>query len=357
MKGITRNWLLLTVLISAASLVTPSFAQTAAPPANEIQLAAAKSRKAAPKRSPQTSGHVYLLRGLLNIFSLGMDDLAAKIQARGISASVHNHSEWQAIADDIAVKYKARQHGPVVLVGHSLGADAVMYMAEYLGRKGVPVALVVPFDGTGSFAASRNVGQVMNLTQRDYAHMRKGAGFRGTLNNIDVSGQGYGHIDIDKSARLHAMVLTRIQTVIRTRGVPRTAEDQAPRPRAAPAQQAAPAPEPKPATASASTSALAPASDAAAGKPSTPAKPAAVAPVSAEAAGSAQAASKPGAPAEAAKPAPATTASTNASASVSAERGVSPPPPVSRPATVSTEAKTKRAPSNPEATAKPALRF
>ena len=175
---------------------------------------------------PIRSGHVYLLRGLLNIFSLGMDDLAAKIQAKGISASVHNHSEWQALADDIAVKYKAGQHGPVVLVGHSLGADAVMFMAEYLGKKGVPVALVVPFDGTGSFAASSNVGQVINLTQRDYAHMRKGAGFRGQLSNIDVSDQGYGHIDIDKSARLHTMVLSRIQAVLGRGGGARSAQSE-----------------------------------------------------------------------------------------------------------------------------------
>ena len=42
-----------------------------------------------------------------------------------------------------------------ILIGHSLGADAVMIQAEYLGKKGVPVALVVPFDGTGSYAASQ----------------------------------------------------------------------------------------------------------------------------------------------------------------------------------------------------------
>jgi pimeloyl-ACP methyl ester carboxylesterase len=171
----------------------------------------------APAAKPVASNtpHVYLLRGLLNIFSLGMDDLAIKIQARGISASVHNHSEWQALADDIAAKRKAGRTGAVVLVGHSLGADAVMYMAEYLGTKGVPVALVVPFDGTGSFAAASNVAQVMNLTQRDYAYMRRGPGFRGVLQNIDVSrDSNIGHINIDKSPRLHAMVVNKIASVV-----------------------------------------------------------------------------------------------------------------------------------------------
>lgn len=346
MRGIVRSWLLLPALIVAVALATPALAQSA-PNSGEIQVAAAKSR-GAPTRSPQAGGHVYLLRGLLNIFSLGMDDLAAKIQARGISASVHNHSEWQAIADGIAVKYKARQHGPVVLVGHSLGADAVMYMAEYLGKKGVPVALVVPFDGTGSFAASANVSQVYNLTQRDYAYMRKGAGFRGTLNNVDVSGQGYGHIDIDKSARLHAQVIGRIQTVIRTRGVPRTADDgsPAPKPRAAPVQ-AAPAPEQPAPTA---RSAAAPDS-----APATPATPAAAPTTSA--APAAPAAAAPAAPA-APVPAPATTASATGTANPPAARAAtSAPPPASRPATVPVESSAKRKPANSEAGSKPALRF
>ena len=78
-------------------------------------------------------------------------------------------------------KYRAGDHGPYMLVGHSLGADAVMVMAQELNAQGVPVALVVPFDGTGSYAAPRNVACVLNLTQRHYAYMRPGAGFHGML--------------------------------------------------------------------------------------------------------------------------------------------------------------------------------
>lgn len=319
MIAIKRSWLLLAVLALTVIQAAPAMAQTTA---STERTAKPAQKRAAP--SAQSNGHVYLLRGLLNIFSLGMDDLAAKIQARGISASVHNHSEWQSLADGIAAKYKARQHGPIVLVGHSLGADAVMFMAEYLGKKGVPVALVVPFDGTGSFAASANVSQVYNLTQRDYAYMRRGAGFRGTLNNVDVSGQGYGHIDIDKSAKLHALVLARIQSVIRSRGAPQTAGDAAPAPRprtAAPSAESAPA---------ATETAPAP-------KPAAEAAPAA----------------------PASNPAPATTGSTNASASASVsasvERAPAAAPAASRPAT--SDASAKRKPAGNEPGAKPALRF
>ena len=103
----------------------------------------------------QARAHVYLLRGLMNIFSLGMDSLAEELGKRGVHSTVSNHSEWQSLADQAASNYKAGKEDPIILIGHSLGADAVMQMAAYLNRKNIPVALVVPFDGTGSFSNSR----------------------------------------------------------------------------------------------------------------------------------------------------------------------------------------------------------
>src|SRR6202167_6092275 len=107
--------------------------------------------------SAEPRAHVYLLRGLMNIFSLGMDTLADELNRRGVYATVDNHAEWQSLANQAAANYKAGKEGPIILIGHSLGADAVMEMAAYLGRRDVPVALVVPFDGTASFPASSNV--------------------------------------------------------------------------------------------------------------------------------------------------------------------------------------------------------
>ena len=104
--------------------------------------------------------------------------------------------------------YRAGDHGPYILVGHSLGADAVMWMAQQLNAQGVPVALVVPVDGTGSYAAPRNVACVINLTQRKYAYMRPGAGFHGILSNVDFSGDpGIDHLTIDKAPRVQAEAL------------------------------------------------------------------------------------------------------------------------------------------------------
>jgi hypothetical protein len=163
----------------------------------------------------QPRAHVYLFRGLADVFSTGMDTLADELNKRGVYATSHNHADWQMIADRAAADYKAKKESPIILIGHSLGADAVMEMADYLGDKGVPVALVMPFDGTQSFPAPGNVGRVINFTQRDYAYMRPGLGFRGSLSNVDLSAnRDINHLNIDKSPELHARAIKEVLAIV-----------------------------------------------------------------------------------------------------------------------------------------------
>jgi hypothetical protein len=173
--------------------------------------AIAQNANITPHEAATSRPHVYLMRGLLNIFSLGMDQLAARIQSRGIDASVYNHSVADDVVSRIVQEYRTGNRGPNILIGHSLGADAVMTMAQQLNLEGVPVALVVPFDGTGSYAAPSNVACVLNLTQRKYAYMVPGAGFHGKLSNVDVSSDtSIDHFTIDKSPRLQAIALRSV---------------------------------------------------------------------------------------------------------------------------------------------------
>jgi hypothetical protein len=192
-------------LLAALSITFPAAAQSV-----KVQTIKVTAQPAA-RGEEASHPHVYLMRGLLNIFSLGMDQLASQLARNGIDASVYNHSVEETVVGTIVQKYRAGDHGPYILVGHSLGADAVMAMAQQLDAAGVPVALVVPFDGTESFAAPSNVGCVLNLTQRKYAYMQAGTGFHGKLSNVDVSSDTtIDHITIDKSPRLQAMAMTAI---------------------------------------------------------------------------------------------------------------------------------------------------
>ena len=66
--------------------------------------------------------HVYLMRGLLNVFSLGMDQIANRLEQQGIHASVHNHMLWSSVANDAAAAYRSGRVKTIILVGHSSGA-------------------------------------------------------------------------------------------------------------------------------------------------------------------------------------------------------------------------------------------
>ena len=151
------------------------------------------------------------MRGFMNVFSLGMDGLAAELRGAGISATVASYASWQETAREIAANYKAGDRGPIVLVGHSFGADAVMDMGQYLGEMGVPVALIIPFDGTYPHAASANVARVLNIYKSAEAKITRGPGFHGELTNYYVPDADVGHTNIDKVPRLHSMVINKIR--------------------------------------------------------------------------------------------------------------------------------------------------
>jgi hypothetical protein len=184
-----------------------AFSQPAAAPLKKMVSVPADRSVRRYASAPQ----VYLMRGFLNVFSLGMDSLARELRSAGISATVANHTEWQEIASDIASNYKAGRRGPIVLVGHSFGADAVMSMGEYLGRQGVPVALIVPFDGTSSHEATANVARVLNLYKSESVKITRGPGFHGELTNYYVPDANVTHMNIDDDLRLHMLVINSIR--------------------------------------------------------------------------------------------------------------------------------------------------
>ena len=110
------------------------------------------------------TGEIYLLRGLANVFSRGMDTLGAKMIRRGLDARVYNHAAWQDLANNIIARNKLKQVSyPIIIMGHSLGANASAQMARYLGERGVKVSYVVGFDPTITGILGKNVGRAVNF--------------------------------------------------------------------------------------------------------------------------------------------------------------------------------------------------
>lgn len=165
-----------------------------------------------------THGNVFMLRGLMNVFSLGMDSLARKLRAKGIPVRVMNYTRWRDVAPGIVQEYRTNKSvAPVVIIGHSLGADAAVNMGNYLAQNGVPVRLVVAFDGVlEGQKVSPGVQELVNYYKADGwgKYVEAAPGFRGKLVNIDVSDRaGIDHLNIEKSSALHNEVIAKLGTI------------------------------------------------------------------------------------------------------------------------------------------------
>ena len=126
---------------------------------------------------------VYFIRGGFDIFSVGMNDMANELKAKGIKASSHSIMAWKGIADDIIRRSKIKKgvSYPIIFLGHSLGADAAPEFANYLGENGVAVDLVIGFDATGRRVFGKGAKKVINYRSSAVGPYIKGPGFRGTL--------------------------------------------------------------------------------------------------------------------------------------------------------------------------------
>jgi len=159
-------------------------------------------------------GHVYLLRGLIGeVFSRGLDELADKLNKRGVPATVHGLFSAGSLADEIIANFKADPtSGPIVLIGHSSGGDAIIGIAERLNAANVPVGLAFGFDPTPiAGRLPNNVELFVNLFQKTNpiggGTIRAGAGFQGRLINLDLREHTeIIHITLDKSTKIHELV-------------------------------------------------------------------------------------------------------------------------------------------------------
>lgn len=172
---------------------------------------------AAVPASGGTGAHVYLLRGVLNIFSLGLDEIAAKLQAQGIPVTVVNYLGWSSLAEEAAADYRSGRVKTIILVGHSSGATVLPDMVARLDQLGAPVKLAIGLDSVFRTSLSGRVGKYINF------YIANGNGepvaptrqLRGSLENVNVQNvPGVGHITIDKNEIMQRKVISAIDSVV-----------------------------------------------------------------------------------------------------------------------------------------------
>ena len=192
----------------------------------DVLLLSFVDRPAEPATLPDAKlpGHLYLLPGLLGeAFSKGLDRLAEKVNHGGVSATVHGITEYSALADEIVRKYQSGEdRGPIMLVGHSAGAELIIPIAQRLGAAGVPVALAVLYDPNPRLLgdAPAGVELFIDLYQSDSALgggvEQPGPGFHGRLINVDLREHSeIAHVSFDKVAELQDAVVAKVLALAR----------------------------------------------------------------------------------------------------------------------------------------------
>jgi hypothetical protein len=173
--------------------------------------------------------HVYLLRGVLNIFSLGLDTIAARLQAQGINVTIANYLSWSSLADEAAAEYRSGRTRNIVLVGHSSGATILPDMVARLDHLGAPVKLAIGLDSVFRTSLAGRVGRYINfyVANGNGEPVTRTKQLHGELENVDVGRLGVAHLTIDKSEIMQQKVISAIDAVAFSRAPAVAPQNQA----------------------------------------------------------------------------------------------------------------------------------
>jgi len=165
------------------------------------------------------TGEVYLMRGLLNVFSRGMDVMADRMRAKGFDAISYNHADWMPYARDIIERSKKKQVSyPIIIMGHSLGGNEAPKMANFLAENGVKTSLIVTFDPTEPQVVGKSIDTVINYYLPNGRNtIQKASGFKGSLSNVNVSGiPDIEHTNVEKNTGLQNKSIARAVKLTKT---------------------------------------------------------------------------------------------------------------------------------------------
>jgi pimeloyl-ACP methyl ester carboxylesterase len=156
-------------------------------------------------------------------YSLGLDVLRDKLRAIGIDATTHvegvviPHTNVRSLAHQAEVAVRASKK--LLLLGHSMGADAAVQIACRLAEKNLPADLLVGFDPT-KFACRDvppNVKRALCFYQKEFGdwlgrgQFSPASGFKGECLNERVP---YRHKKMDDAVELHERVLAEARKLL-----------------------------------------------------------------------------------------------------------------------------------------------
>ncbi|MCC6423391.1 MAG: hypothetical protein IT447_07915 [Phycisphaerales bacterium] len=117
-----------------------------------------------PVSNLQRAGNVYILRGFMGVLSPGLYDLQSQCELDGVRTQVYENDQWREIADRLIARYRPDPHPePLILIGHSFGADDAILISRRLADAGVGVDLLITLDPVLPDAVPVNVRRTINF--------------------------------------------------------------------------------------------------------------------------------------------------------------------------------------------------
>src|SRR6185436_10307224 len=172
------------------------------------------------------AGNVYLLRGFIGIWSFGVNDITKKINESGVRASVYQENQWEEVCSAIIAKYQDNpNHEPLIVIGHSYGADDALKMAKRLQQHNITIDLVITLDPVTPPKVPANIGLCYNIYQPSALDMlpffrgvKLEAEAEGNLQNVNIRGErrdllepGTDHFNIEKNKLIHAEIVKKVK--------------------------------------------------------------------------------------------------------------------------------------------------
>jgi pimeloyl-ACP methyl ester carboxylesterase len=174
---------------------------------------------------PPCAPKILVLRGVFEVFSLGMNDLARKLRCHGYDAEV---TSWMLALGRV----ECCDQRPLVVVGHSLGGRMCAWASRKLKSCGRRVPLIIVVDANLLQRIPPNVDKCLNLYVTNKVGIFHGSPVKPEsrcthIVNWDISqGQppwyagGVNHFDIDSTDWVHEIIINEIDAMFRPAASP-----------------------------------------------------------------------------------------------------------------------------------------
>ena len=209
--------------------------RAALPAAKPVALASTGDVSGQPARPSakepvEPRGRAYLFRGVAGlIYSRGMDSLADRIRHAGIPASVQTYLTWRGAVEQAIADYR-RDPAPIILIGHSMGGDSALALAERLNSENIPVSLLVTYDPSRiADDVPPNVERYINIFQSSNimggGNVVQGSRFHGHYASFNLKDHSeIIHINIEKAEPIQEQLVNKIAQLS---GMPAAAQGEA----------------------------------------------------------------------------------------------------------------------------------